>query len=136
MSPFKGKSRPKKLTPKLKGFSDDFLKTGNGAEAARRNYKIGSRGGKINSSTARTIAAENLAKPSVREYLKGIAQDMAEIVNEIARKGETHTVRLNAAKDVLDRAGYKPVDAIDVTSGGEIIKSIEYVTPLNGSTKP
>lgn len=27
-------------------------------------------------------------------------------------------------------------DSIDVTSGGEIIKSIEYVVPKEGSTKP
>lgn len=37
----------------------------------------------------------------------------------IARSGENDAVRLAAIKDALDRAGYKPRDKVDVTSGGE-----------------
>lgn len=106
---------------------------GNGVQSAIKAYNIGGKGGsktpKQIRQTAGIIAHEVLNKPNVREYLRGIAQEMVEIVHSIARKGETDTVRLNAAKDVLDRAGYKPVDSIDVTSGGETIKAIEYIVP-------
>lgn len=117
------------LTKKQKDFVREYAKHGNGVKAALKVYNLGGKGGKHALQTAGSIASENLKKPDVRAFFKGIAQEMADIVREIAREGETHTVRLQAAKDVLDRAGYKPVDSIDVTSGGETIKSIEYVVP-------
>jgi phage terminase small subunit len=129
----------KTITPKQKKFVEEYVKTGNGALAVRRSYNIGGKGGK-SLFTAGSIATENLQKPDVRAYLKSIAGEMADIVHSLARSGETDTVRLNAAKDVLDRAGYKPVDAIDITSNGDVIKAIEYIVPASasngGSTKP
>ena len=139
--------RAKKLriTPKEQALAEAYVRgdkttRGNGTQSAIKAYNIGSKGGsktiKQIRSTASVIAHEVLEKPNVRAYLEGIAMEMAGIIHNIARNGETDTNRLNAAKDVLDRAGYKPVDAIDVTSGGEVIKSIEYIVPEDGSTKP
>lgn len=121
-----------KLTHKQKVFADDYLKHGNGAKAAKKAYNIGKLGGKQATNTASVIAVENLQKPNVREYLKGIALEMSHLLHELARKGETDTVRLNAVKDILDRAGYKPVDSVDLTSNGETIKAIEYIVPKQG----
>lgn len=50
-----------KLTPKQKGFADEYLICGNATEAAR---KAG-----YNPKSARQIATENLAKPSISAYI-------------------------------------------------------------------
>ena len=54
------------LTPKQKAFADYYLECGNATEAARRAG--------YSAKTARQMATENLAKPSISEY---IAQRMA-----------------------------------------------------------
>ena len=50
-----------KLTPKQKAFADEYLICGNATEAAR---KAG-----YNPKSARQIATENLAKPSISVYI-------------------------------------------------------------------
>ena len=50
-----------KLTPKQKAFADEYLICGNATEAAR---KAG-----YNPKSARQIATENLAKPSILAYI-------------------------------------------------------------------
>lgn len=50
------------------------------------------------------------SQPNVRAYLESKAARMAEIVQNLAEASEQDAVRLNAAKDILDRAGYKPVE--------------------------
>ncbi len=128
----------KEPTLKEKALADAYTRgdkgtRGNGVRSAMKAYNIGSQGGSKTKrqaeQTAAIIAHDVLRKPNVKEYIQGIAYEMANIVHKIAREGETDTNRLNAAKDMLDRAGYKPVDSVDVTSGGEIIQSIEYVIP-------
>ena len=49
------------LTPKQKAFVDEYIKCGNATEAARRAG--------YSAKTANTIAAQNLAKPSVSQYI-------------------------------------------------------------------
>lgn len=50
-----------KLTPKQKSFADFYIETGNATEAARRAG--------YSEKTARVIATENLAKPSISAYI-------------------------------------------------------------------
>lgn len=50
-----------KLTPKQKAFADLYIKLGNATEAARQAG--------YSAKTARYIAAENLAKPVIAEYI-------------------------------------------------------------------
>ena len=94
----------KPLTPKQRKFADIYAVTGNGTEAALAAYNTTRR------TTAAMIATENKTQPNVRAYLASKAQEMSEIVTNLARASEQDAVRLNAAKDILDRAGYKPVD--------------------------
>ena len=50
-----------KLTPKQKAFADEYLICGNATEAARKaGYNV---------KSARQIATENLAKPSISAYI-------------------------------------------------------------------
>ncbi len=69
-------------------FIDEYIRCKfNGAEAARRVYNIGARGGSTDpeSSTARTIAAQVLARLSVQQKLKKKLED-AEMGQEFLLK--------------------------------------------------
>lgn len=45
---------------------------------------------------------------------------------EILKSGDNDTVRLNAAKDILDRAGFKPADkVINTTVSPETMEEVE-----------
>lgn len=51
-----------KLTPKQKRFCEEYLKSGNATEAAKKaGYK---------ETSCRVIAAENLSKPTISAYIK------------------------------------------------------------------
>lgn len=52
------------LTKKQKGFVKDFIKTGNGTQAALQNYDTKNR------RVAQTIASENLSKPIIVKTLQ------------------------------------------------------------------
>lgn len=93
-----------RLTKKEKGFANDFLDTGNGVQSALNNYDTESY------STAGVIAHENLKKPKIQAYLLDKAEVAVGIVFEIATAGENDNVKLSAAKDILDRAGFKPTE--------------------------
>lgn len=96
-----------KLTRKQKIFADEYLKTGNGTQSAKKAYNIK----KKEWTTARAIGSENLTKPNVLEYLKENASIAASVIMELVQNEETPAaVRLGASKDVLDRAGYKPIE--------------------------
>ncbi len=61
-----------KLTKKQKGFVKDYIETGNATEAAERNYDTKDR------SVARSIGAENLAKPDISVVVKSLAERIPE----------------------------------------------------------
>ncbi len=87
-----------KLTKKQRGFVRDYLESGNATAAAKNNYDVS------NDLTARVIGSENLTKPNVIAYLESKAEKAAEFIFQLAESAETESVRLNASKDILDRA--------------------------------
>lgn len=93
-----------RLTQKQKGFVATYLDTGNATEAALQNYDTEDR------LTAASIGSENLTKPNILAYIESKAEKAAEIIFSLAQHGESDAIRLNASKDILDRAGYKPVE--------------------------
>ena len=96
-----------KLTRKQKTFADEYLKTGNGTHSAKKAYNIK----KKSDTVAAVIATENIRKPNVLEYLKENASIAASVIMDLVQNEETPAaVRLGASKDVLDRAGYKPIE--------------------------
>ncbi len=120
---------PKKLTPKQRGFANDYLKTGNGTTAVLNNYNVKT------PEVAASIASENLRKPNVRDYLENKAERAAEIVFELAETSQMDNVRLGASKDILDRAGLKPVERsisvhVEVTDSPEIRKLTQELNAL------
>ena len=105
------------MTPKQKKFADEYLETGNGVESALKVYDT------EDYSTAGVIAHENLKKPKIQEYLSSKAERAAEVIFELLEKAQNETVRLNAGKDILDRAGFKPVDKNENTNTVKIIEA-------------
>ena len=62
----KPQKKIRKLTKKQRGFLKDYIETGNGTQAALKNYDIKSSNPE---RVASVIAAENLTKPSIIESL-------------------------------------------------------------------
>lgn len=92
------------ITKKQKEFADEYLQTGNATQSALKVYDTDSL------DVAKSIGSENLTKPNVEKYLQEKSLKAAEVINEIMIHGENDNVRLNAAKDVLDRAGFKATE--------------------------
>ena len=94
----------RKPTLRQKGFVKDYLDTGNATEAVRRNYNVTT----INSATS--IASENLTKPSIIDMIKNEAEGAFSRIIDLSITAENETVKFNANKDIMDRAGFKAVD--------------------------
>lgn len=93
------------LTRKQEAFAREYIdNNGNGAKAALKAYDTEDNG------TARVIASQNLTKYNVIEYIQSKASKAASNVFTLANKAKNETVRLNANKDILDRAGFRPVE--------------------------
>jgi phage terminase small subunit len=111
-----------KITEKQKKFADAYVDNGgNRTEAALDVYDT------KDYFTAANIGSENLKKPKIQEYLESIAGDAATRIEVLSKTAENETVRLNANKDILDRAGYKPTDKVDLSgklSIDEILKEL------------
>jgi len=104
------------LTKKQKGFADDYIDSGNATEAALNNYDIES---EDKENVAGAIGSENLRKPNIKAYIEENADGAASRIVELSKSATNETVKLNANKDILDRAGFKPVDKTDITTAGE-----------------
>lgn len=114
----------KRLTKKEKAFAQEYLETGVGTTAALKVYDT------EDYNTAGVIAHENLKKPKVIAYLESKAEKAAEFVYNLAEKGENENVRLGASKDILDRAGYKPVEKSLSVNASVDIKPTEQLSEL------
>lgn len=118
-----------KLTHKQKKFCDKLIETNNPTLAVKESYDMGSRGGTSDVS-ARAIASLNLDKPNIRKYLDIMSTNAAQRIEEISRTARNESVRLKANQDILDRAGYKAAENLDITSKGEKIDAIENKVAL------
>lgn len=93
-----------KLTRKQKKFVGAYLETGNGAHSALTAYDT------KDYNTAASLASENLRKPNIRAYLEDRAEKAVEMVYQLSQEAVGEAIRLNASKDILDRAGYAAME--------------------------
>lgn len=96
--------RKQTLKPTHKAFADTYIDTGNATLAAKESMQV------TNDNSAGAVGSRLLRNARIQEYIEDKAEHAASIVYEIAQFGESDPVRLNASKDILDRAGYKPVE--------------------------
>ena len=106
------------LTKKEKEFADEYLETRNGTKAALKAYDTNSE------NMAAVLASRTIRKDKVRAYLEEKAEIASQVIFELATTSQQDNVRLGAAKDILDRAGHKPKDEVDVTTQGESLNRI------------
>lgn len=93
-----------KLTKKEKKFANKFIDTGNGTQSALEVYDTESE------NTAAVIAHRTLRKDKIQEYIADHAEKAESKIFQLSQKAKSEMVSLVASKDIMDRAGFKPVD--------------------------
>ena len=67
------------------------------------------------------IVSETLRNPNVQALIEAEAEKALSVIKHLCYDSETpHNVRYTSAKDILDRAWYKPREKIDTTSDVKI----------------
>jgi len=117
----------KKLTPKQRALVDTIVANGCSIKAAAplAGYAEGESG--------RVTATKTMKLPHVQQYLMqrmneefGLSATIAAgQLRKLVSNAKSEYVQLEAAKDLLDRAGYKPIDRSQVQVAGDIRVSID-----------
>lgn len=94
-----------KLTKKEKGFADKYLDIGNGTQAVLQSPYNAS-----NLNSAGVEAYRTLRKAKVQEYIESHAENAESMIYKLSQTGKQEPVRLGASKDIMDRAGFKPIE--------------------------
>jgi len=92
-------------TLKQRKFAKEFINTNGNATKAVYNagYNV------FDYSSASQIGYENLRKLEVRNMIDGFAPTAQGNIELLANKAKNESVKLQANKDILDRAGFMPV---------------------------
>ena len=117
----------RKLTAKQTALVDTLVSTGCTIKeaAGEAGYAEGESG--------RVSATKALKLPHVQEYMmRAVTEQIgrnatlaAARVARLATGAKSEYVQLEASKDILDRAGYKPIDRSQVQVAGDIKVSID-----------
>jgi len=93
-----------KLTKKQKDFADKLLETGDQRQAYIEAYDTNG-----NIQTVDPEASKTTRKPQVQAYLDQQVSMAKNIIADLAQNASNEAVRLQAAKDMIDRAEGKPI---------------------------
>jgi predicted house-cleaning noncanonical NTP pyrophosphatase (MazG superfamily) len=116
------------MTEKQDKFIETYVATGNATQAAI------SAGYSEKTARAKGYQLKNQLHSKIQEEVqKSIADKIPSSLkwlSDLAENAESESVRLGAIKDILDRAGLKPVDKVETTtieqmSADEIRKELE-----------
>jgi phage terminase small subunit len=123
------------LTEKQEKFVENYCLTGNAAKAAEMAG--------YSAKTAKQMGytLKNQLSSEISEKMTKLIQDsvpgaLAQI-NDLVMNATSEGTRLNACKDILDRAGYKPVEKqeishVETASTEELQRELEaLLRPLN-----
>jgi phage terminase small subunit len=117
----------RKLTKKQMSLVDTLVATGctlrEAAEEA--GYAEGESGRVTASKTIRLPHVQSYMMQRVNEQLGMNATVAAARVMNLATGARSEYVQLEASKDILDRAGFKPIDRSQVQVAGDIRVSID-----------
>lgn len=119
------------LTKKQKGFVKDYIKTGIGTLAVKENYDV------TDDNTARSIASENLTKPSIQKAIADRLPDdlLEERHLELLNKRETFTVY----DKIKDEEGKEKTVPRFIDIGPEVqavSKGLDMAYKIKGSYAP
>ena len=102
------------MTPQQQKFIDHFVLTGNASQSA---VDAG-----YSAKTARQKGHElkNLYRTEIMQATQKLLTDQVPAglrwLSELAESAESESVRLGAIRDLLDRAGLKPVERVETTT--------------------
>jgi len=114
-----------KLTKKQQKFIDEYFKANmNATEAASRVYAVKDR------SVARSIGAENLAKPNIRDEIEKILSENAMTAKEVLSRLTDHA-RGNV-NDFLDKGGSPSIEIARANEKVHLIKKLKTKTSRIG----
>jgi len=116
-----------KLTDKQMALVDTLVATGCSIKEAAREagYAQGESGRVTATKTLRLPHVQSYMMQRVTETLGLNATFAASKLLNLARGAKSEYVQLEASKDILDRAGFKPVDRSQHLVAGEIKVSID-----------
>jgi len=117
----------RKLSEKQTALVDTLVSEGCSVQEAAE------KAGYSSGESARTSGHRALALPHVQQYMHekmletfGLSATGAlATVSRLSRNAKSEYVQLEASKDLLDRAGYKPIDRSQVQVAGDIKVSID-----------
>jgi len=112
------------ITDKQQKFIEYYCETGEQLESARRaGYK---------DTPALYYQAYKLKRELAPEIAKRMAERFADkaptalnTINELMLNSDSDAIRLQAAKDMMDRAGYKPKDKVSIEEDKKSVKELE-----------
>lgn len=131
-----GRPRKKKATERQRKFAREYIATGNIEQAGRNSdYK-----------NTQALMKNPVVQEEIEKYRKKVedkfivrAEEMSEQLYNLILTTESDSVKLNAIKDWLDRAGFKPVDKSQITSekiiSAESKVSTDLINRLNNLKK-
>ena len=112
------------ITEKQQKFIEYYCETGEQLESARRaGYK---------DTPALYHQAYKLKRELGPEIVKRMAERFADkapsalnTINELMLNSDSDAIRLQASKDIMDRAGYKPKDKVSIEEDKKSVKELE-----------
>tara|TARA_B110000211_G_scaffold158743_1_gene179770 strand:+ start:41 stop:421 length:381 start_codon:yes stop_codon:yes gene_type:complete len=120
-------AKVRKLTKRQSALVDTLVATGcsikNAAEEA--GYAAGESGRVSASKTLRLTHVQEYMMQRISETMGLNATVAAARVLTLAQGAKSEYVQLEASKDILDRAGFKPIDRSQVQIAGDIRVSID-----------
>ena len=101
-------------TDKQQAFIEHYVQTGNATKSAiMAGYS--ERGAEGRGHNLKKQFAGEIAEETRKGIVDAVPGALAQL-KELAYKAESESVRFQAVKDILDRAGLKPVDKIEQTT--------------------
>lgn len=117
----------RKLTTKQMALVDTLVATGCSITkaAAEAGYARGDSGRVTASKALKLSHVQQYMMTRVQETIGLNATKAAAQVSKLAQGAKSEYVQLEASKDILDRAGYKPIERAQVQVAGDISVSID-----------
>ena len=119
--------KQRRLTTKQKDLVDTIVATGCSVKeaSAKAGYSDGESGRVTASKTLRLPHVQEYMQQRVRESIGLNATVASKRILDLSTNAKSEYVQLEASKDILDRAGYKPVEKSMSLVQGNINVSID-----------
>lgn len=117
----KGRSGPS-LSLKKQRWADVYLETGDAIVASKMAYNLDKkgRGEEIAAIYANILAKRNMRDPAIEEYVLSVTSRATKTIVQLMDTSRDDRVRLGAAKDILDRLGFKAPETLEITDKREL----------------